>query len=346
MPDKSHQKVFITRSGLRTVLFVDDALPNLHALQQLFSDDSTVRLLIASSGEEALEIVRQEDVWLVVSENNLPGISGIELLERIRHISPTTARILMTAHADLKTAIDAINISEAFRFIIKPWDKDELKSVVHDGLERSELVRELAHCEEDTISSIAQAVELKDPYTRGHCDRVAEYASTLAMKVGLSEESIVYVKYGGWLHDCGKIGVPKAVLNFPGRLDGPSLKIIHRHPLWGAEVARQAGLPTEVVNIILYHHEKFDGTGYPYGLKGDEISLEARIVTIADVFDSLRSRRPYRAACTSAQVREIMREMSEAFFDPHLMEQFQTIAEEVLEEDALRAAFHHRELLG
>lgn len=331
---------------MRTVLFVDTEAPSLHAVRQLFPDDAVMRLLIASSGEEALETVRNEDVWLVVSDNHLPGISGIELLERIRHISPTTGRILMTAHADLKTAIDAINISEAFRFIIKPWDDDELKYIVHEALERSEVVRELAHCAEGAILSIAQAIELKDPYTRGHCDRVAEYASTLAMKAGLPEESIVHIKYGGWLHDCGKIGVPGAVLNFPGRLDEASFKIIHRHPLWGAEVARQAGLPTQVVNMILYHHEKYDGSGYPYGLKGGEITLEARIVTIADVFDSLRTRRPYRAASTNDQVREIMREMSEAYFDPQLMELFQEIAEKVLDENALHAAAHHRDLVG
>jgi len=346
MPDKTSRKDIFKGSGIRTVLFVDDEASSLHAVQQLFSDDIVMRLLVASSGEEALEIIRTEDVWLVVSENSLPGLSGIELLERIRHVSPLTGRILMTAHADLKTAIDAINISEAFRFITKPWDNNELKSVVREALERSEVVRELAHCAEGTILSIAQTIELKDPYTRGHCDRVAEYASTLAMKVGLPEENIASVKYGGWLHDCGKIGVPKAVLNFPGRLDEASLKIIHRHPLWGAEVARQAGLPADVVNMILYHHEKYDGSGYPYGLKGEEITIEARIVTIADVFDSLRTRRPYRAACSSDLVREIMREMSEAFFDPQLMELFQAIAEEVLDEDAQRAATHHRDLVG
>jgi putative nucleotidyltransferase with HDIG domain len=333
----SSQKDSFTRSGLRTVLFVDNTMSTLRAIRHLFSGDTSLRLLVASSGEEALGIVRTEDVWLVVSENQLPGISGIELLERVRHISPTTARILMTTHAKLKTAMDAINVSEAFRFIVKPWDNDELKFIVHEGLERTDVIRGLAHCEESAIGSIAQNIELKDPYTRGHCDRVAEYASTLAMKVGLPEEKIVYVRHGGWLHDCGKIGVPGEVLNFPGSLDKPSLKIIHQHPLWGAEIARQASLPTNVVNSILYHHEKYDGTGYPYGLKAEEITLEARIVSIADVFDSLRTRRPYRAACTCTQVREIMREMS-ASFDPNLMEQFQAIAEEVLEEDARRAA--------
>lgn len=346
MPGKLTRKVPVTESGIRTVLFVDDEAVVLDAIRKIFPDDTAMRLLVASSGEEALEIIRKEDVWIVVSDNNMPpGMTGIELLERVKHISPTTGRILTTAHADLKTAIDAINISEAFRFIVKPWDNDELRSIILEALERTKVIRDLAQCEEDAIGSIAQAIELKDPYTRGHCDRVAEFATTLAIKIGLSEDRVKHVRYGGWLHDCGKIGVPEAVLNFPGSLDDYGMKLIHRHPLWGAEIARQAGLPTEVVNTILYHHEKYDGSGYPYGLKAEEITLEARIVTIADVFDSLRTRRPYRAACTSEEVREIMLEMSKAFFDPQLMELFQEIAEEALNEGALRAATHHRDLI-
>ena len=345
MPDNSNVKDSFTESVTRAVLFVDRDVLSVNAVQHLFADVPLLRLLVAPSGEEALRIVRTEDVWLVVSDNELPGISGVDLLERIRHLSPTTGRILMTGHADLKTAIDAINIGEAFRFITKPWNNDELKSIVLEGLDRTGVVRELARCEFGAVSSIAQAIELKDPYTRGHCDRVAEYAATLAMKIGLLEERIAHIKYGGWLHDCGKIGVPGTVLNFPGKLDETSLKIIHRHPLWGADVARQAGLHTDVINMILYHHEKYDGSGYPYGIKGEEITLEARIVTIADVFDSLRTRRPYRPARTSDQVRMIMQEMTKTFFDPHLMDQFQAIAEDVLDENALRAATHHRELV-
>lgn len=346
MPGKLIRKVPVTESRIRTVLFVDDDEAVLNVIRNIFSDDTVVRLLVASSGEEALDIIRKEDVWIVVSDVHMPpGITGIDLLERIKHISPTTGRMLTTAHADLKTAIDAINISEALRFIIKPWDNNELRSIVLEALDRTKVIRDLAQCEEDAIGSIAQAIELKDPYTRGHCDRVAEFATTLAIKIGLSEDRVKHVRYGGWLHDCGKIGVPEAVLNFPGRLDDYGMKLIHRHPLSGAEIARQAGLPTEVVNTILYHHEKYDGSGYPYGLKAEEITLEARIVAIADVFDSLRTRRPYRAACTSDEVREIMLEMSKASFDPKLVALFQEIAEEALNEGALRAATHHRDLI-
>lgn len=311
---------------MRTVLFVDDEPSILHAVQRLFADENDLCLLTASGGEEALDIVRTTDVWLVVSDNHMPGLSGIELLERIRHISPATVRTMMTAYADLRTAIDAINRSEAFRFITKPWDNDELKSIVREGLDRYGLVKALARGEEGAIRSIAQTIELKDPYTRGHCDRVADYAAALAGLHGVPEEQANHIRYGSWLHDCGKIGVPEAVLNFPGPLGDADLDIIRRHPYWGAEVARQAGLSTTVVNIILYHHEKYDGSGYPAGLKGAEIPVEARIVAIADVFDSLRTDRPYRKGYSCDETLEIMREMAEAHFDPHLMGLFESIA--------------------
>lgn len=343
MADNNKTATLFSGSRIRSVLFVDTENA-LHDVRRLFAEEAGVRLLTATSGEEALEIVRAEDVWLTISDTDLPGIPGIELLERIRHISPATGRILMAAHADLKTAIDAINVSEAFRFIVKPWKGAELKTMVLGALDRCEIIRGLAHSPEGAILSIAQAIELKDPYTRGHCDRVGEYASTLARKAGLPEERITHIRYGGWLHDCGKIGVPEAILNFPGKLNENGMKLIHRHPLWGAEIARQAELPVAVVNAILFHHEKFDGNGYPYGLKGSEITIEARIVTIADVFDSLRTRRPYRAACPDDQVREIMREMSD-HFDPQLVELFHSIAEKVLDDDVQHAAQHHRKVV-
>jgi len=314
---------------VKTVLFVDDEILIQRAVQRVFAEEEDICLLIASDGDEALDIIRTKEVWVVVTDNQMPGLGGIELLERVRHISPATVRIMMTAHADLKTAIDAINRSEAFRFVTKPWDNDDLRSVVRQGVERYGLIKTLSRGEQGAIRSIAQTIELKDPYTRGHCDRVAEYASALARRYGIPEEGIVHITYGSWLHDCGKIGVPESVLNSPERLGQADLEIVCRHPLWGAEVARQAGLSPMVVNIILYHHEKYDGSGYPAGLKGEEIPIEARIVAIADVFDALYSDRPYRKAYAFDRVVEIMDEMTETSFDPRLMELFQPVAEEV-----------------
>lgn len=313
---------------MNTVLFVDDEESILNSIRRLFADDDDIRVLFATNADQALNIIRQEDVWLVVSDNRMPGVGGIELLERIRLLSPRTARIMMTAYADLQTAIDAINRSEAFRFITKPWNNDDLKGVVREALARGGLIRELAKGEEGAIRSIAQAIELKDPYTRGHCDRVAELSTLLARRQGVPLETIDHIRRGSWLHDCGKIGVPESVLNFAGRLEEAEMDLVRRHPNWGAEVARQAGLSPVVVNIILYHHEKFDGSGYPSGLKQREIPLEARIVAIADVFDSLHSDRPYRKAMPMEEILLIMEGMGGSHLDPQLLESFLTIVHE------------------
>jgi putative two-component system response regulator len=147
---------------------------------------------------------------------------------------------------------------------------------------------------EGALRSIAQAIELKDPYTRGHCDRVARYALLIAERLGLSEDRKREIKYGSWLHDCGKIGVPEAILNFEGPLTEDQLEVVRNHPRWGAEVARQAGLSETVIAIIFHHHEREDGKGYPAGLRGPAIPLEARIVAAADTVDAVTTDRPYR----------------------------------------------------
>lgn len=310
---------------MNSVLFVDDEHAVLRSLERVFGE-SGLRVLTADAAETALDLLEREEISVVVSDNMMPGMNGIELLARIRTLSPDTVRVMMTAHADLATAISAINRSEAFRFVTKPWSNDELLTVVNQAVERYEVVRSLREGDEGRYRSIAQTIELKDPYTRGHCDRVADYATSLAKGVGLEEPVIRHIRFGSWLHDCGKIGVPEAILNFEGRLALDQFELVKQHPLWGSEVARQARMSQTVINIILYHHERYDGLGYPAGLKGEQIPLEARIVGIVDAFDALFSDRPYRKAYQAAEVLRIMREMTGTFFDPHLMECFMPIA--------------------
>jgi response regulator RpfG family c-di-GMP phosphodiesterase len=314
---------------MRTVLFVDDEQSIRNAIERMYLERDDVRCLFAASGPEGLEILKQEEVWVAVSDYLMPGMRGIEFLSKAKGLRSETIRIMMTAYADLNVAIDAINKSEAYRFVTKPWNNQELMDTVDEALMRYQLIKSLG-CEDETVYlSLAQTVELKDPYTKGHCDRVARYAVALARAAGLSEELINDIKHGSWLHDCGKIGVPEGVLNFPGRLSEDDLETVMQHPRWGSEVARQARMSETVVNIILYHHERYNGTGYPSGLAGGHIPIEARIVAIADVFDALYSDRPYRKAYDFDKVREILHEMTEEHFDPRLMELFLPITEEV-----------------
>ena len=314
---------------MRTVLFVDDEQSIRNAIERMYLERDDVRCLFASSGQEGLDILAKEEVWVVVSDYLMPGMRGIEFLSKVRGMRPDTVRIMMTAYADLTIAIDAINKSEAYRFVTKPWNNKELMDTVDESLMRYQLISSLGTEDETVYLSLAQTVELKDPYTKGHCDRVATYAVSLAKSAGLSDEIINDIKHGSWLHDCGKIGVPEGVLNFPGSLSEEDLETVQQHPRWGSDVARQARMSDTVINIILYHHERVDGKGYPSGLKADKIPIEARIVAIADVFDALYSDRPYRKAYDYDRTIEILHEMTETHFDQRLMELFLPIAEEV-----------------
>lgn len=303
------------------VLFVDDELSVLSALNRLFSDTGH-RCIFSSSPLEALEIVSTEKIAVVVSDNQMPGMNGIDFLSSLRKISPDTVRIMMTAFANLGVAIAAINRSEAFKFITKPWDNDELLALVNEGVARYRMLTSMRSRDESLYRSLAHTVELKDPYTRGHCDRVADYAQRLALAAGVEEPLLTCIRQGSILHDCGKIGVPEEVLNFPGKLSLEEFEIIKNHPGWGTQVAREANLPEAVVNVILYHHERIDGSGYPAGLVGNAIPLEARIAAIADVFDAITSDRPYRKANSFAEGATLMKGMSGAL-DSELLELFE-----------------------
>lgn len=192
-----------------------------------------------------------------------------------------------------------------------------------------DLVRSLHDANEATIRSLAQTVELKDRYTAGHCDRVADYALRIAARMGLDGDELRDIRHGAWLHDCGKIGVPEALLNFPGRLDADGFALIKRHTSWGADVARKAGLPPRVVGIILYHHERMDGLGYESGLKGEDIPLEARIVCPADIYDAMTTERSYKKGLSRRDGMAELRRLRGTALDPEVTDVFLEVLEEL-----------------
>ena len=185
---------------LQTVLFVDDEEQIRQSLRRAFLE-TDICCLFAASAAEALEILRSREVWVVVSDNNMPGMTGIDFLSRVQQLTPDTVRIMMTAYADAATAIAAINRSGAFRFVTKPWDNDDLLRVVSEGLNQYLLVTAMRSHDEARYHSLVKAVELKDPYTRGHCERVADYAVRLAHVRGLTEPLLTHIRHGSILHD-------------------------------------------------------------------------------------------------------------------------------------------------
>lgn len=303
------------------VLFVDDESSVLKSIERLFIDYD-MRILKATNADEALNILSNEEIAVIVSDNCMPGMNGVELLSHIKERSPDTMKILLTAHAELGVAVDAINEGEVFRFIIKPWDNICLVTTVKDAVKRYQIVQSLKHSDESTFLSLAHAIELKDPYTRGHCERVADYAMMIAKELNIPEETERVMRSGCWLHDCGKIGVPEKILIKDSTLTETEFEIVKKHPDWGAEVAKQANLSQTVINIILYHHERYDGAGYPSRIKGTEIPLEARIATVADVYDALTSNRAYRKKFCDDKAIKIMLKMKEHVFDPEITDIF------------------------
>ncbi|MBS1244114.1 MAG: response receiver-modulated cyclic diguanylate phosphodiesterase [Deltaproteobacteria bacterium] len=291
------------------------------ALARLFVGRD-VRVLRAGNGEEALGIVRREPVAVVVSDDLMPGMRGVELLSRVRDRSPDTVRVLLVETAGLPAATEAIDRGEVSRFHVKPWVDEEIVRTVEEGLWRYLAVRSLRPGDEAALYSIAQTIELRDPYTRGHCDRMATFALKIAEGLSLPEEMRRAIRHGSWLHDCGKIGVPEAILNRPGKLSAADFEVVRKHPGWGAEIGRQANLPEGVINIILYHHEQFDGRGYPTGAKGTEIPLEARIVAVVDIFDAMSSDRPYAKGYEREEVMRVMGVLRGAALDPQLVDIF------------------------
>jgi len=304
-----------------SVLFVDDEIEVLKSILWVFSDQN-INTLVASDPDDALDIIKNNDTAVIVSDNVLPGMKGIDLLLKIKEVSPDIIRIMMTGYADLSTALEAINRCGIFKFIVKPWNNKELISTVKEALQRYDLIHSIRKSDEPTLLSLAQAVELKDRYTRGHCNRVAGYAVDIAHRLGVSEETKKQIMYGSWLHDCGKLGVPEVILNKPGPLTKDEYDIIKKHPEWGADIARQAKLSPAVVNIILYHHEWWDGCGYPYGIQGDSIPKESQIVSIADHFDALTSERPYRMKWSLPEAIGIIQSLQGRAFDPALVDIF------------------------
>ncbi len=303
------------------VLVVDDDEVVLKSVERVLAFNN-YSVLKAHNGEEALALLGEEEIAVLVSDQVMPGMTGIELLARVKERSPDTLKVLMTGRADLRIAVDAINKAEVFRFIAKPWENAELLETVSEGLNRYRMIQSLNKGDESTMLSLAQTIELKDGYTRGHCDRVARYALMIADRLDLLPGFKRQIKHGSWLHDCGKIGVPESVLNHAGPLGESDMALIRNHPKWGADVARQARLPSAVINIILSHHEMFNGMGYPSGLAGAQIPLEARIVAVADVYDALVTDRPYRKGFGRQKAMEIIVSMMGHQLDPEMVEVF------------------------
>lgn len=318
-------------------LIVDDE-PRLRQVMVHLMRGDGFQCVEASNGLEALEQLAKHSVALVLSDLRMPKMDGLELLRELRTRYPDVAAVMITAVADVEIAVNCLAIGAA-DYVVKPYQLEDVRARVAQALDKRRLILENRAYRESleqrvtiqarrleelflaSVQSLAEALELKDPYTRGHSIRVSHYSSVIAQTMGLDGEMLRQIELGGHVHDIGKIGVRESVLNKVGRLTPEEYEHIMTHPVLGWRIlAPLLGDTPHALNIVRWHHERYDGRGVPDGLKGDEIPVEARIAAAADALDAMTSDRPYRPAEMSleAVIDEIVRN-SGTQFDPEVV---------------------------
>jgi len=309
------------------ILFVDDNQAVLDSYRRQLSPHFDVS--IAQGGEQALKAIATEDTFkVIISDLKMPGMDGVELLEKVKILIPETVRILLTGHADMDNALNAVNRGAIFRFVTKPCPSEQLQSVLLEALEQYELVqtskelhslKKFKKAMEGVILGFSTILEVRDPYTAGHQKHVAEISCRIAKKMNFPQDQIDAMRIAGMLHDIGKVAVPSDFLNKPGMLKKEEFNVIKMHPEVGADILKHVQLDWPLSDIILQHHERLDGSGYPQRLQGEEILLEARIIAVADVLDAMSSHRPYRASLGLEAAIVELKSKTGVHFDPEVV---------------------------
>lgn len=310
------------------ILVVDDEPDNLQLVKR------TLRryydIVTANNADEAIETLKtNNDIEMVLSDHKMPGKSGVELLHFCFEHYPEIIRILITAYSEVPILVDAINTGKIHRYIKKPWTPEELTLTVEKAFEASKLSRENNKLIEDfkdlfsgTISAITEALDEKDEYTSGRSKRVCEYAIAIAKEMNLSSIEISKIEVASLLHDIGMIGVPEYILNKTEKLSQEEYSKIQQHVSYGLNIIGNIKQLETVVPIIKYHHERYDGSGYPYGIKGEEIPIGARIIGLADTFDALTSNRAYRQPMEFNKAVEVIQSLAGNQLDYNVVQAF------------------------
>ncbi len=323
----------------RRCLIVDDE-PHLRRVLSRLMQAEGFECEEANNGREALESMRSRPVSLVLTDLHMPEVDGIELLRHINRDHPETAVMLVSAVADVRTAVECLG-EGAMDYVTKPFHLDEVRARVRQALEKRRLIRENRDYQERleervavqarrleelflaSIQSLADALEVRDRYTHGHSLRVSRYSAIIARQLGMDESFVRQVELGGRVHDIGKIGIREEVLNKEGPLTKEEYQHIMTHPVAGWRILSPllADHP-HALAAVRNHHERWDGNGLPDGFEGESIPFGARIVSVADTFDAMTSQRPYRPGLpVDATIAELQR-CSGKQFDTRVVEVF------------------------
>jgi putative two-component system response regulator len=306
------------------ILLVEDDAFLLEVMRSIL-DAEGFEVVPAANGKQAMDLFVSVRPDLVVSDIMMPEMDGYELLEAVRSIpiGITVPFLFLSARTE-RTDVSRARALGVDDYLFKPFDAPELVGAVRSRMDRRRIVElfdtRSAHLQ--TVIMLANVIETRDPYTAGHVERVRKLALHLAFALNWAQEDIAILEFGAILHDIGKIIVPRAVLKKTGPLNIDEWKLMRQHPQAGAKMLEGVDHLRSAIPFVLYHHEWWNGNGYPYGMKGDDIPKEGRLLAIVDAFDAMTSNRPYHASMSPQEALEEMRRSRGVYFDPEMANVF------------------------
>ncbi len=341
---------------LERILVVDDEETIREIVSSMLSS-AQFESRQASSGMEALALLDSgEEFDLVLSDLMMAEMDGIALLERAKERFPATPVVMVTAVHDIQVALQALR-NGAYDYLLKPFEREQLLATVRRALETRRLKREndayrtnlealvaartqqlktaltdLERSYDITLEALGDALDLKDAETEGHCKRVTAFTIAIAQRLGLPKEEIRIIARGAFLHDIGKMAIEDEILKKPGKLTSEEMVVMKEHSYLGYKMLSKIPFLAEAAEIVYAHQERYDGTGYPRGLKGKEIPLGARIFSVADALDAITTDRRYRQARNLEEARQEIREWAGRQFDPEIVQVFLDIPDEIWQE--------------
>jgi len=332
------------------ILIVDDESDITEILSDLLSTE--YECLMAGSAEQALVHLQESEFELVISDITMPGMSGLEMIPHVKTMAPDTVVVMISGMQTVESAIGALRLG-AFDYVMKPFDLRQVEAVVKRALEHHELIvakqRYEDHLEElveqrtaeldraldsleeayrSTLKALTAALETRDSETHGHSERVVTYSLRLGREYGLNREEMKSLEFGSLLHDIGKIGVPDLILRKPGKLTDEEWVRMREHPRHGQQILRGIEFLKGPARVVGQHHEKWDGSGYPLGLHGEDIDVCARIFQVADAFDAITSDRVYRKGKSYEAAAAELEEWAGKQFDPKVVAAFHRVPKE------------------
>ena len=347
----------LPRSSRRARVLVVDDEPQVRSMIGSALERSGFEVELAISGRQALRLLESGvNFDLVLTDIVMQDVNGLALLERVHAQQPDLPVVMVTAVHDIGVAIDSMRRG-AYDYLLKPFEREHLINTVHRALDHRQVMQEsqnyqqsleqmvrartemLHHAMEDlehsydvTLEALGDALDLKDSETEGHSKRVTAYTIALARAMGIPPEEIKVIARGAFLHDIGKMAIPDEILRKPGSLTSEEQELMREHCARGYSMLRKIPFLAEAAEIVFSHQEHFDGSGYPKGLRGQEIPIGARIFAVADTLDAITSDRPYRKAHSFDAAREEILRCSGSQFDPGVVEIFLKIPNELWQE--------------